>query len=216
MIDCIVVPAEISSAFRQAKENTARKGLNAIAMARQAALLLLTVHGYDIPLHAVTNDFYRQALDLDLRGHREYTEAILSAMGGISRSQLSRYKNLLQLSDDATDLADRHSINEGQLRHVTTFPLEEQGEVVRQIIDFDLTVKQVKQLLEVNSQTNEVSSSPEMKRIYRLFKVFSEVVPDEIAISLIEQQGDVHMAKAQLARIREKIERIEVHLDKHK
>ncbi len=47
MIDCIVVPAKASSAFRQAKENTARKGLNAIAMARQAALLLLTVHGYD-------------------------------------------------------------------------------------------------------------------------------------------------------------------------
>jgi len=83
MIDCIVVPSEKSSIFRQAKENTARKGLSAIAMARQAALLLLTVHGYEIPITAVDNDFYRQALDLDLRGKREYTEAILNAMGGI-------------------------------------------------------------------------------------------------------------------------------------
>jgi len=49
MIDCIVVPAEKSSVFRQAKENTARKGLTAIAMARQAALLLLTVHGLRNP-----------------------------------------------------------------------------------------------------------------------------------------------------------------------
>ncbi|MEL6525827.1 MAG: ParB N-terminal domain-containing protein, partial [Chloroflexota bacterium] len=89
MIDCIVIPAEKSSVFRQAKENTARKGLTAIAMARQAALLLLTVHGYEIPVHAVNNDFYRQALDLDLRGKREYTDTILSAMGGITRSYFS-------------------------------------------------------------------------------------------------------------------------------
>ena len=33
-------------------------------MARQSALLVLTVHGYEIPSHAVSNDFYRQALDL--------------------------------------------------------------------------------------------------------------------------------------------------------
>ncbi len=73
MIDCIVISAEESSVFRQAKENTARKGLTAIAMARQAALLLLTVHGNEISNHAVNNDFYRQALYLDLRGKREYT-----------------------------------------------------------------------------------------------------------------------------------------------
>ena len=57
-------------------------------MARQAALLLLTVHGYEIPAYAVGNDFYRQALDLDLRGKREYTDAILSAMGGIGQDAL--------------------------------------------------------------------------------------------------------------------------------
>lgn len=58
-------------------------GLTAVALARQAALLLLTVHGYEIPAYAVTNEFYRQALELDLRSKREYTDAILSAMGGI-------------------------------------------------------------------------------------------------------------------------------------
>ena len=63
MIPCIIIPANRSSVFRQAKENTSRSGLTAIAMARQAALLLLTVHGYEIPAYAVGNDFYRQALD---------------------------------------------------------------------------------------------------------------------------------------------------------
>ncbi len=70
-IPCIVVPAKTASVFRQAKENTSRSGLTAIAMARQAALLLLSVHGYEIPDYPVDNDFYRQALELDLRGKRE-------------------------------------------------------------------------------------------------------------------------------------------------
>lgn len=48
-------------------------------MARQAALLLLTVHGYEIPAYAVNNDFYRQALELDLRDH---SSDVLTAMGG--------------------------------------------------------------------------------------------------------------------------------------
>ena len=108
MIPCIIIPAERSSIFRQAKENTARSGLSAIAMARQAALLLLTVHGYEIPDAVVPNDFYRQALELDLRGKREYTEAILSAMGGTKKGYFSYIKNLLRLSDEAIELADRH------------------------------------------------------------------------------------------------------------
>jgi hypothetical protein len=102
MIDCIVILAERASAFCLAKENTARTGLTAITMARQAALLLLTVHGYAIPNHAVTNDFYRQALELDLRGKRKHKDAILSAMGGISRVHFSRFKALLRLADEAT------------------------------------------------------------------------------------------------------------------
>ncbi|MBK8031632.1 MAG: ParB N-terminal domain-containing protein [Chloroflexi bacterium] len=51
-IPCIIIPEKRSSVFRQAKENTARSGLTAIAMARQAALLLLTVHGYEISAYA--------------------------------------------------------------------------------------------------------------------------------------------------------------------
>ncbi|MDX2162064.1 MAG: ParB N-terminal domain-containing protein, partial [bacterium] len=118
MIPCIVIPAARSSVFRQAKENTARSGLTAVALARQAALLLLTVHGYEIPAYAVGNDFFRQALDLDLRAKREYTDVILSAMGGMERTQFSRIKNLLRLSDEALELADRYAIEEGKLRCV--------------------------------------------------------------------------------------------------
>ncbi|MEQ8673837.1 MAG: ParB N-terminal domain-containing protein [Aggregatilineales bacterium] len=148
MIDCIVVPAEGSSVFRQAKENTARKGLTAIAMARQAALLLLTVHGYEIPNHAVNNDFYRQALDLDLRGKREYTEVILSAMGGINKGRLYHYKSLLQLSDDAMELADRHDWDEFRLRPILQLPAPAQSEIVQHIVQVNLTGRQVREICE--------------------------------------------------------------------
>ena len=94
MIPCIIIPEQRSSIFRQAKENTVRSGLSAVALARQAALLLLTVHGYEIPAYAVNNDFYRQALELDLRSKREFTNVILSAMGGIEKAQFSRIKGL--------------------------------------------------------------------------------------------------------------------------
>jgi hypothetical protein len=72
MIPCIIISAQQASPFRQAKENTARSGLTAVAMARQAALLLLTVHGYEIPASAVTNDFYRESLDLSLQSKQEF------------------------------------------------------------------------------------------------------------------------------------------------
>ena len=70
----------------------------------------------------VNNDFYRQALELDLRSKREYTEAILSAMGGIEKAQFSRIKSLLRLSDEALELADRHDIEEKKLRYVVALP----------------------------------------------------------------------------------------------
>ena len=111
MIDCIVVPVDRSSIFRQAMENTGRKGLSAIAMARQAALLLLAVNGFEIPNYAVTNDFYRQALDL--RIPRGEASAIYAAMGGIDKRRFSQHKNLLNLCDEALDLADRHLLDEG-------------------------------------------------------------------------------------------------------
>ena len=93
MIPCIIIPHEQESPFRQAKENTTRSGLNAVAMARQIALLLLYVHGVEMPDGPVTMDFYRQALDLDLRGKREYTEAVYSALGGISKQLFSEHKS---------------------------------------------------------------------------------------------------------------------------
>ena len=203
MIPCIVIPSEKSSVFRQAKENTARSGLSAIAMARQAALLLLTVHSYEIPSYAVNNDFYRLALDLDLRGKREYTEAILSAMGGIKRAQFSLIKSLLRLSDEAIELADRHAIEEKKLRYVIALPQEFHVEIVRQIIDFNLTSKQVKELcagdaseLEADETTGKLP--PAAVKLAKVTHSVTTTSPQDFALALIQQEGDATIALARL------------------
>jgi hypothetical protein len=218
MIPCIVVPAERSSIFRQAKENTARSGLSAIAMARQAALLLLTVHGCEIPDSAVPNDFYRQALDLDLRGKREYTDAILSAMGGMTKSHFSRYKSLLQLSDEATELADRHSIEEYRLRYVVSVSSEYHAEIVRQIIDFNLTNKQVKELCDGDGLRSDNADTLEKLSVYavrmaKVTKTLNATTPQDFARALIQQEGDAVVARARLDALRKLIIEAERFLD---
>ncbi len=203
MIPCIIIPAERSSVFRQAKENTSRTGLSAIAMARQAALLLLTVHGYEIPDSAVSNDFYRQALDLDLRGKREYTEAVLSAMGGIKKGHFSAIKSLLRLSDEASELADRHNIEEFKLRYVVGLPAEYHAEIVRQIIDFNLTSKQVKELCEGNSlETDEDTVLDKLPaaavKMAKVTQGINALSAQDVARALIQLEGDPSIAYARL------------------
>lgn len=203
MLPCIINPAERSSIFRQAKENTARSGLTAIAMARQAALLLLTVHGYQIPDYPVNHDFYRQALDLDLRSKRAYTDVILSSMGGIEKAQFSRIKALLRLSDEALELADRHNLDEKKLRYVALLAPEYHAEIVRQIIDFNLTSKQVKELCEGEgsgaSAEDLLDKLPAAAvKLARVTQSVSITSAQDLARALIQQEGDAAVARARL------------------
>ncbi len=217
MIPCIIISANRSSVFRQAKENTARSGLTAVALARQAALLLLTVHGYEIPAYAVGNDFYRHALDLDLRAKREYTDAILSAMGGIKRAQFSLIKSLLRLSDEALELADRYDIEEKKLRYVANIATEHHAEVIRQIIDFNLTSKQVKELCEGetpdSSQDDPIDKvSPAALKLAKVTQAINTTTPQELARALMHQEKDVAIARARLQAMRKLIGEAERYL----
>jgi hypothetical protein len=218
MIPCIIIPANQSSVFRQAKENTVRSGLTAVALARQAALLLLTVHGYEIPAYAVGNDFYRQALELDLRAKREYTDMILSAMGGIKRGQFSYIKGLLRLSDEALELADRHDIEEKKLRYVIKVTSHYHAEIVRQIIDFNLTSKQVKELCEGeapngNQEDDVEKFSPAARKLARMTQTISATTPQEFARALMHQEKDTAVVRARLQAMRKLIGEAERYFD---
>ena len=214
MIPCLIIPAEKASVFRQAKENTARSGLSAIAMARQAALLLLSVHGYDIPNGPVTNDFYRQALELDLRAKREYTEAVLSAMGGIKRAHFSVIKALLRLSDEALEIADRYGIEQGKPRYVLYLSPEYHAEIVRQIVDFNLTIKQVRELCEGDrleaDEEDLIEKLPAAAiKVARAIQSIHATSALDLAQALIQQEGDNAMARARLQSLRRLINEVE-------
>jgi hypothetical protein len=211
-IPCIIVPSGKASAFRQAKENTARTGLSAIAMARQAALLLLAVHGVERPDGPVDNDFYRQAINLDLRDKREFTTDILSAMGGIKKSRLSQLKALLHLSDDAIELADRHNLDEFRLRHVLDLPPGDQAEMVRQIIDFNLTGRQVKEMCQHrddDGSSNDSASSKEVRQLVRLMRVINASTAQDVAQMLLQQEKDVQIACARINALKKLINAVE-------
>ena len=221
-IPCIVVSHDTASAFRQAKENTARTGLNAIAMARQVALLLLTVHGYEIPDYAVNMDFYRQALDLDLRGKREYTADVLNALGGISKQLFSDYKKLLYLCDEAVEIADRHSIEAGKLRYVASLDdPADQVELIQQIVQLDLTVKQIRQIIEKGTDIRTNSDLDEMNRIPKgamqiaklALKADAEVDSYRIAEAFFGLERDKAVAKARMKALREMLEEAEIVID---
>jgi hypothetical protein len=216
MIPCIVVPAERSSVFRQAKENTARAGLSAVAMARQAALLLLIVRGYEIPDGPVSNDFYRQALELDLRGKREYTAAILAAMGGIDKRRFGQYKWLLALSDEALELADRHNIDEFRLRPVLRLALDVQAEMIQQIIQFNLTGRQVAEMcekgLDESDPVEEAPLPPHVKRFVKFIQQIENSDEEDLARGLLNEEKSVSMAHARIDATIELLHRIKSQL----
>lgn len=201
MIPCTIVPLTTSGIFRQAKENSARSGLSAVAMARQAALLLLMVHGYEIPSYAVTNDFYRQALQLDFRGKREFTQRVLSAMGGMDKGHFRHYKALLRLSDEALELADRHGLDEFRLRSVLKLPAEAQAEMVQHIIQFNLTGRQVQDICDKGSEEDdELSDSPpaQLKHFLKTMKTINDNDENLFAHSLVLAEKTTTMARARI------------------
>ena len=217
MIDCIVVPAEKSSVFRQAKENTARKGLTAMAMARQAALLLLTVHEYEIPLHAVNNDFYRQALNLDLRGKSEFKEAVLSAMGGIGKMHFSHYKSLLRLSDEAWELADRHNLDEFRLRPILQLPEDAQGEMVQHIIQFNLSGRQVREIcargLDDEPDVTPNETPTHVRRFVKVMRKLTAEDEDFFVQGLLNAEVSHNLARAHVENVIAFLVRVKARLE---
>ena len=221
MIPCIIIPKEKESPFRQAKENTTRSGLNAVAMARQIALLLLYIHGYEMPVGPVPMDFYRQALELDLRGKREYTEAVYSSLGGISKQNFAKYKSLLKLGDEAIEIADRNDIDLWKLWHIASLESpEDQVELLQQTIQLGLTVKQIRDLIEKGSDVTTFSDDepePLPKSVIQIAKLAlkpdQRFDPGTLAQALVGMERDRGVAKARLKALRDMLEEAELYID---
>ena len=107
--------------WRQASENSARDALNAIARARQIALLLMDLHGWDkfAPLESFGHEqgFYAQVADAD-RWRIPYgkSEQLCLACGFENASRIRQYRALLKLSREQWTYADDHDISEFEIR----------------------------------------------------------------------------------------------------
>ncbi len=107
--------------WRQASENNARDNLNAISRARQLALLLMDLHGWNnfSPLDACDNEqsFYAQVSDGSIwRIPRGQGERLLNAMGLSDAGQLRQYRALLRLPSELWRRGDDEHLSEGELR----------------------------------------------------------------------------------------------------
>jgi len=138
-------------------------------------------------------------------------------MGGISRMHLSRYKALLQLSDEALELADRHDIDEKKLRYVTGMPTDTHTEIVRQIISFHLTSKQVQELC---SGEDPSSDDPPEKlpakavKMARTLHSANEASAQDVARALLQEEHDVHLARARIRSVVDLLNEVERLLEK--
>lgn len=133
-----------NSAWLQAEENTQRRQLNAVSMARQLALLIMAARGEESykPFEEVVSGgasdrrFYAQVADGNIhRIPRGMGERLQSAMG-IGMEQLSQYRRLLRLTDDELvndglwTAADVGNWPESTLRELATLPTGKVRDVI--------------------------------------------------------------------------------------
>jgi hypothetical protein len=125
--------------WRQASENNARDDLNAIARARQFALLLMDLQGlgHFQPLADFEQEqgFYAQVADGQVwRVPRHAGEKILNAMGLKNSVQLRQYRALLSLPDVVWVLADDLNWTESFIRKELRAGAHDENEVIRRAI----------------------------------------------------------------------------------
>jgi DNA-binding transcriptional MerR regulator len=83
-----------------------------------------------------------------------------------------------------------------------TVASEYHAEIVRQIIDFNLTSKQVKELCE-GEQTADAEDpleklSPAALKMAKATQAINATTPQELARALMQQEGDAAVARARL------------------
>jgi hypothetical protein len=133
------IPARVMDEFsiwRQAGENNARDNLNAVGKARQLALLLMDLYRAEgaefepfdrlVQPGRCDRAFYAQIADGEQwRIPRGKAELLLNAIGLKSVRQLSQYRALLSLPDDAWTVADDANLSEYRLRQILDLKLDE-------------------------------------------------------------------------------------------
>lgn len=139
------IPARIvgaPSVWRQASENSARESLNAIARARQFAILLMDLAAAEksafLPFQEVTarglSDRVYYAQIADQRVPTGKNEMLIKAMGLTNRSQLSHYRAFLTLPDEVWRIGDDYSLTDEFLYRLSKLDEQSAIEEARKIV----------------------------------------------------------------------------------
>ncbi|MDX2076496.1 MAG: ParB N-terminal domain-containing protein [bacterium] len=122
------IPARVvdkASVWRQASENNARQNLNAIAKARQLALLVMEMYEetgvkFDhIETFEHERDYYAQVADgQEWRIIKGETQKVMTMLGLQDASQIRQHRALLRMAPDLWDFADDNDISEYELREM--------------------------------------------------------------------------------------------------
>ncbi len=138
-----VIPRETLDVFRQTVENRHSSSLNAVAIARSIARLLMATSGISDPGQKLTTFAdYRKALR-DHRIPKEVTDRIIEAMH-VSDDLIGNYRRLFDLPDEVLAIADRANLPEKLLRYVRDVKDSKwQVRIVRQAAELGLSAEKV-------------------------------------------------------------------------
>ncbi len=169
--------------FLQIAENEDVEPLSTVSRARQTALAYLELLGIRPPTDAVLSDeqywdFYRQALKPteELLGTKYRPRGLwkdLSERLALHRRSITGLLNILQLPDEALDLADLWNVGLRQLDAVLTAPVETWNELVEATIAMQLSSSDVAELAKIandygiDEYTKALSYFQEVKMIVK-------------------------------------------------
>lgn len=211
-IPCRIMNDSQLADYDQSVENTARSHLNAIALARQIALLLYAANDIPVPDDIHTEAFYQQAFRLDLRNQRATSRSkkIYSSIG-LSKERFSQIKSLLQLPVHVMEFSDDHELPEYALRELVNLSLEEQNTIIKDADNGNWSSRKI--VAEILGYRRGASSEGDSNKAFaaKIRKLYDYKAKD-VAAFLLKGEGSSKSAISRLDSLRKFLDEVEDYL----
>lgn len=198
--------------YDQSVENTARSNLNAIALARQIALLLYAANDIPVPDNIHNEAFYQQAFLLDLRNQRANSQSkkIYNSLG-LSKMRFSQIKSLLQLPLHVMEFSDDHELPEYVLRELVTLSREEQDTIITDANNGNWSSRKI--VAEILGYRRVSASEGNSNKAFaaKIRKLYDYKAKD-VAAFLLEGEGSPDSAILRLESLRKFLDEVEDYL----
>ena len=137
------IPARVMperNVWRQATENNVRQNLNAVSRARQLAILVMDIHGWDnfrpISDFEEEQEFYAQVSDgREWQIPTDKIEQLLKSMGLNNQTQLRQYRAILRTHPMLWQVADDNNWSENAIREAHRLTPEALNDKLKNVAD---------------------------------------------------------------------------------